>query len=165
MTRLDLAKARATLAVRLAGGRASRVAARSLSMGEWRKINDAHAAAMVFYSTDIPTRDQARLLAASILNANDIAASVSREDRLKLAELIDDETRRIALQSRAMARPFTGAKGAECAAKIRATVPKMSVVFAELSPFETAEAPLPDDIAQLRPIARAALDHVGVCDG
>jgi len=165
VTGLDLAKARATLAIQLAGGKSSRVAARSLSEDQRREINDPEAAAMVLYSSDSPTRDQARLLAASILNANDIAASVSSEDRLELSKLIDDNTRRIALQSRAMARPSTGAKGADCATNIRACVSDMGAVFADLSPFETVDAALPDDIARLRPIAKAALDQVSITDG
>lgn len=162
MTHLELAKARANLTVQLSGGASSRVAARVLSANQCQQLNDPALAAMVLYSSDPVTRDQAKLMAASILNANDIAASVSSEDRLAIAQLIDAETRVMALSSRNLARPATGLKGTDCVENIRANLPEMGVVFAEISPFEDTPAELPNDIERLRPVAIAALERVSL---
>ncbi len=160
----DLAQARGALTLQLSGGISPRVAARRLSKTMQDQINDPKNAPFVLYAADLPTQDRIKLQAASILNANDIAASVSAQDRSDLAQLIDDECRQNALLSRALARPATGETGKSCATAIRASLRDVSEIMEHLSPFSQIDAELPKDHARLSAAAEMALSHMSPAD-
>jgi len=164
VTDLELAQARASLLVELGGGSA-RIAARRVSHTVQEKINDPDCAQLVRMASDQSFKAQVLLRASAILNGNDIAASVSSADRAALAELIDADTRAIALTSRPLAKSATGDTGEAVAANIKAALPELAQAFQSLSPFmETPQDEIPD-IVRLQAateMAMASLDDTHV---
>ena len=137
MSELDLAKARATLIAEQTGGGA-RVAARRISAASFDALNDPANAGLLAIAADPERAAQVQLTAAAILNANDLAASVSTADRADIAELLSDEIRQRALGERRFAQPKSGAVGAACAAKIRADQQMVAECWSAALPFGLA---------------------------
>ena len=164
MTRSDLARARGALQIQLSGDASPRMTARRVSQDLQQKINDPEFVPFVLYATDLPTRDRVNLQAASILHANDIAASVSAQDRADLGQLIDDECRQSALKSRPLARPASGKTGGQCAAIIRSSLGEVSEIMEHISPFSQTNAQLPAQHARLSAAAEMALSQVSLAD-
>jgi len=165
VTELRLARARARLLGELSGGANGRVAARRVSGAILDKLNDPDCAPIVLLSGDDDLKAQMVLSAAAILNSNDIALSVSAEDRAALGEVIDADTRKVALQARPLARSATGAVGAACAANIKASAPEIEMAWAHISPFlDTPDVAHPD-MARLTAVTEMAMSHLDFGDG
>jgi len=131
MTPLEIARTKLEFLSSAGDGKAPRTLARSLPKEiSDLKLSSEQAKRLALWGAKEPHC----LKAAAILNANDIAVKIDADSRAAVETVIDAETRLLALRSRVLARPTTGADADEILENIKLDKQRCSAHWLENMP-------------------------------